>query len=93
MNFPQTITISVTADDIAQGKQRDCRRCPIACAVRRAFPHAVVDVDEADINIWKSGLIAETFREYVLPDEAREFISAFDAGESVKPFTFEAVAA
>jgi len=74
--------IEVTQDDIERGVVADCFRCPIANAVRDVLgPDAVVRVECDFMDIG-----AKTVK---LPIEAMKFIEAFDAEESVEPFSFE----
>lgn len=73
--------ITVTAEDIAYGKVRSCRECPVALAIRRANPSADIYVDGYRIAIDDGRAVT--------PDIAREFIGAFDGGYPVEPFEFE----
>lgn len=74
--------INVTAEDIAAGEQRECDFCPIALALRDAFPDArVISVSPDSVDL--DGI------EIDLPDIAVEFIHAFDGGEGGEPFSFE----
>ena len=75
-------TINITAEHIAKGFARDSGRCPVALAIRDAFPKAG--------NIAVTGLyIHMGLREHELPAEVQHFTWDFDAGRPVEPFTFE----
>lgn len=74
------IKIEVTAKDIVDGCPQDGEYCPIALAAARAGLQSVF-VDE-------DGLYADGF-EGLLPDDAVDFIRAFDQYEAVEPITFE----
>jgi hypothetical protein len=56
--------------------------CPIALAIRAAFPGSEARVD-ADSMVLYDGISID------LPLEAETFIDDFDNGLSVKPFTFK----
>lgn len=74
------ITINVTQEDINAGKRNACELCPVALSVKRMFPKRTIYVDTRYIVIDLLG--------FVIPIEARDFITAFDAGRPVKPFSF-----
>lgn len=58
------------------------RLCPVARALQAAgFPFASSSSNEAVLHRYADSSVK-------LPSEVRAFIHAFDAGESVKPFTF-----
>lgn len=84
----KTITVEVTAEDIAAGRPRRCYFCPIALAVRRALRRrdtGAVMVTPEQIT-YHTGLVEHV---HELPIEAMGFVGRFDAGEDVEPFTFE----
>jgi hypothetical protein len=87
MNFPDTITIEVTEEDIKKGEPDNCVSCAIALAVRKMFPTCRVDVDE-QIRLRENKQNPEWDAHYELPLEAKEFIMRFDARCEVKPFSF-----
>lgn len=62
------------------GKRMDCHRCPVALAMRRAFPRKLVS----------AGLYHLTVRtdEYATPAALRNFMNLFDAYQKVAPFSF-----
>lgn len=75
------VKIDVTAKDIKNGIAVDGENCPIGRAVQRVgFKGVCVSNDEFEFN----------FGEFAvnLPKKASKFISKFDAGTKVKPFTF-----
>lgn len=88
--FPDTITVTVTADDIAKGEPEECGSCPIAIAAMQIDGVVEAAVYPQRMTIWSADRMA---REYHLPDDAQIFVAAFDLNLDVEPFTFEAVAA
>ena len=81
-----SVRITVTQADIDAGVREDCHNCPIARAVKRAFPGAS--------NVTVEGMICfdhgqQTF-DCVLPPVADDFIDRFDNGLQVAPFGFDA---
>lgn len=82
----EKITISVTQDDIDEGKPGHCNHCPIAIAARRVFPGMTVRVWDL---LTTFGIVKVGY--YRMPPEACDFIRNFDRGPSwrVQPFTFE----
>lgn len=80
------LKIDVTAEDIAKGIQNDCEACPIALALSRAVPGAdFIEVDgDANYELDDVTYYAR------FPESAKNFVTRFDAGETVEPFTFEA---
>jgi hypothetical protein len=85
----RTVEISVTADHIARGEQRNCERCPIALALLEAVPYApLIEVNAGHADIHHLGAEHEGMP-CMLPDEALDFIQGFDEGADwVGPFTF-----
>ncbi len=85
-----TITIDVTAADIAAGKPNCCRRCPIALAIQRAV-HLDCEVDSDRIRL-EAGEWDELRTAAVRsPCAVAEFVSLFDYEDTralCLPFTF-----
>lgn len=79
------VLISVTEDDIKNGKRMDSKFCPIALACKRTemFGEHGVRVDH--FKLFKRGSCLK----YRLPFVAKAFIHRFDAGRNVEPFEFE----
>ena len=76
--------IKVTQQDIAKGSRKKCDNCPIARAIKRETKSPVwVNSNHVDYLV-KNELVV-----HLLPKKAITFIKRFDAGETVKPFTFE----
>jgi hypothetical protein len=77
------IRVNVTQQDIEQGWRGSSQACPVARALRR----------QDELRRWWVGpdyIISELgSREANLPPEARVFISAFDHGYPVAPFSFD----
>jgi hypothetical protein len=91
MNFPERITVEVAAEDIKEGWHAHARRCPVAKAAARSVGQLEASVVPAigtiEGNIWFSD--ADVY--YVIPDEASVWISDYDDGNTVQPFSFVAV--
>jgi len=78
------IKIRVSAKDIKNGERDNCSNCPVALAVRRVFDaDETIEVDGEEILIMSS-----PYCDISLPPIVRKFVSDFDAGMKVKPFTF-----
>ena len=76
------VHVSVTADDIANGKPGECCGCPVYLAVRRVLP----DVSGVGPGrVWLTG----GRRPITLPDDAEDFIERYDRGHRVEPFEFD----
>lgn len=84
-----SVKIKVTETDIAKGRKKQCKRCPIALAARRA------GVIRPEVDPWtmsarsKRGHDAGWFF-CSLPKKARHFVERFDDGLEVKPISFVA---
>ena len=89
--LPGTIHVEVTAEDIANGVRANSHQCPIALAVRRAVPYAlIVSVDDdVFITLSRDGS-RDDFNpsfHYALTGEAESFIEDFDSERpDLKPF-------
>ncbi len=88
--------INVTAQDISEGRRKDCKTCPIALAVRRIVkPECDVKVSTTYVGIHfnyealkdDDSEIIKSFPD--LPSNARTFIVRFDRELPVQPFAFE----
>jgi len=75
-------TIRVTAEDIASGKRKHGGSCPIALALRRYLPDVPISVGNMFI-LYDADEI-----QVPLPKSAQLFISSFDRGLTVLPFSF-----
>ena len=82
-----THTILVTQEDISQGVKKQCKRCPIALAVRRSLDTALTEVFPSVCYIKRN---RDSFCETaLLPDTAQDFIARFDHDQPVEPFSFQ----
>lgn len=73
--------IKVTLEHICHGQHHKGDACPVALALREAFPNKKVWVDPLyTIEIGEDV--------YVAPEEVRQFVERFDDGEEVEPFAF-----
>lgn len=81
------IQIDVTQEDIDTGIKEDAEACAIAKTLKRnGYKHVTVGNDS--ITFYYKGIDW-----YATPPSiASEFISNFDEGELVKPFSFELIA-
>ena len=84
--------INILKRDIAAGKAKNCRKCPIALVINRILaPQYRCEVN-CDSTIFISADITPGLRPLCvyspLPDEAADFIAAFDDGKPVRPFWF-----
>lgn len=87
--FPRTLirnkimTIHVIQEDINNGKRMHCSDCPVALAVKRKFnlPSYAVVVSHSTIRFDNNVV--------TIPEIVSDFISKFDNGRYVTPFSFE----
>ena len=92
------VPITVTTSDIEHGEKEDCHSCPIALAAHRAVAnHPEIDLGHLAVRpevieiFSPEGYFSQRGAfSAELPDDARAFIAAFDAGEPVEPFVFVA---
>lgn len=99
-SWPQRLTVTVTADDIAAGRPLDCHRCPVARAAGRALGigrggRYVLTAGMARIDVLNTDdpYVPEPVAGWTTPPRVREFMEVFDAelcGGPVTPFTFTA---
>lgn len=90
MNFPLTITATITQDDINRGEPAVCRSCPIARALNRALPPgfiAYVGSTVASVRSIAHDNVALGFAD--LGPIGEHFVDHFDDGQAsaLKPFT------
>ncbi|QEM41480.1 hypothetical protein SEA_FORZA_11 [Gordonia phage Forza] len=86
------LTVTVTEDDIREGKKNSPLSCPIALAIRHSGPnveHACVGREDVSVE-WAPPTRASVRPrgEYRMPKEASEFIHRVDNGLAVEPFEF-----
>lgn len=79
--------IRVIRDDIRKGKRKSLCECPVARALKRQTPFSKITVCSALTFIQSNGgsVVVDA------PKAVSDFITKFDLGEPVKPFTFELV--
>lgn len=83
--------INVTAEHIENGKTSDCCLCPLALAIKSVVNDAVivmVGTTAVTLDGPACGSSPGYHTEY-LPTAARFFVSQFDKGFEVSPFSFE----
>ena len=74
------IKVSVTQQDIDNGRRQDPFSCPIALSLRRAFGAEQIRIESHRIIIGN--------QEYRPSKRMKTFIHKFDSGKSVEPQTF-----
>ncbi len=77
------MTISVTQEDICNGKRKSNNNCPVALALNRQAGKG----HSMGFGICKK--VGSKFRYFRTPPEVYEFVILFDAGIPVLPFEFE----
>lgn len=93
MEFPETVTVHVLAEDITFGVKKDGNKCAIARAVKRHFG---IDLGSDLVQVEPGYIILDVENDsyesihYDMPNEAYDFIDAFDHDEPVQPFAFTA---
>ena len=80
----KAIRIHVTQEHIDNGIRDSCLQCPIALALLEALPIHDVWVHKEEISIFD----ATSNKVYGPNLQVRDFITRFDAGEEVEPFSF-----
>lgn len=81
--------IEVTEGDIRNGVARDTDSCPISLAVTRALGKGSrAYTYYAELCVYSRHDVQTL---YSLPAAASRFVSRFDCGQAVEPFTFEAI--
>jgi hypothetical protein len=76
--------IKTNYSDLAKGKRRSARDCPVALAIRRY-------IGDKDVTVSVDGYVLIEGHKYSLPDHVRRFISLFDENIDVSPIEFELV--
>ena len=82
------LTVIVNQEHIIKGEKATCDKCPIALALNEQHPREImwcVDPDSASNGSF------ENEERYLLPAKARDFMTRFDDGEEVKPFSFKLI--
>lgn len=79
-----TVTVEVTEKDIAEGEGKDCFRCPVAIAIRRAVGNPV------SVGMVLFKVIGDAGKSFTgrLPECASNLVRSFDAFGEVKPISF-----
>ena len=79
--------IKVEQHHIDRGKP-GCYACPIALALTESFEDKLFAVHRYNVTV-ATRFASDQFKTVMLPKVAADFISVFDAGEPVEPFSFE----
>lgn len=74
------LKIEVSREDIQRGIPKSACYCPIALALKRAFPNSHIKV---------TGTLFIDGRRFSLPAICNTFMGAFDTNKAVEPFEFE----
>jgi hypothetical protein len=84
--------IDVLKTDIKKGKRREPRSCPVARAVCRTLRSQLKNFEGVSVYGGPSGIALNTTDDVSetidAPIRASRFISKFDKGKPVKPFSF-----
>lgn len=81
--------IHVSQEDIDQGCQLQADNCPVFHALARQAPPPVGTTWFGDIIEWSVALgTLDTGSVYQMPRSVERFVSRFDHGKPVKPFSF-----
>lgn len=80
------ITINVTQEHIARGERHNPKCCAIAQALIEGVNAIDPWVDDDSVLWYDSEQCLEM--KALLPEDAREFMSMFDDGKTVKPISF-----
>lgn len=83
--------IQVTQRDIELGVPEEAGACPIARSIARSFHKKIGIFFIRQYGITRDGSKIDGDEEWNLPGNARRFISRFDRGDRVAPFSFELV--
>jgi len=81
-------TITVTAEHIAKGKPGECNCCPVALAIKDAFP-GIADVAVGPCEIGIQLELDGPWAELEPPSDVVLFILLYDTGDRAQPFTFD----
>ena len=80
---PNTVTITVTAEDLRNGHPRGTKECPVALAAQRVLgPDTRVGID----RVWTETETTTTF--YGVDPDLYEYIHKIDMDEIVEPRSF-----
>jgi hypothetical protein len=90
IDIPDELTVEVTAEDIRLGKPSSNCKCAVALALNRipGVSSAHVEFGGATVTYTLAGVTYDLA--FNLPEQASDFITAFDQEEPVEPFTFTA---
>lgn len=79
----KTITVNVTSEDILRGIRNNCHFCPIALALKRKLKNQDAWVGPTEF------FLGHSYDQYIdIPNICINFMSTFDEGKYVDPFSF-----
>lgn len=81
------MVINVTQEDIYFGQRKECYKCPVALAINRSLPEMTAKVGHFDICLYDA--TRKPLRTVETPLSVWVFITKFDLGRRVEPFSFE----
>ena len=88
--FPfKKITVTLTAQDCADGVRGEQCYCVVSTALARIIPEASIFTTNLDHVKWSIDHKGKRYRvQFTSPPEVQEYIRAFDAGEVAHAMTF-----
>ncbi len=89
MKLPSRLTIQVTQEDINQGKQGDCKFCPVALAIQRCLKQLDPEGSyRPEVYVSHIAICSdEGFVSYDHKPRVNRFLFHFDTNKPVHPFT------
>ena len=83
--FPDTLALEIEPGDIT-GARHSCTSCPLARALRRAYPGSLVLVAPwpGEAHVF-AGRMSRPPRRYVLDDVGIDLVKRFDLGLTIHP--------
>lgn len=88
--LPAHVELEVTPRDIAQGRRRDCNRCPLALSAERTF-RELTGIGDLQARVAASIYLTQDdrpFGRYWYENDAGKFIDRTDNGKITKPGTY-----
>lgn len=86
-SLPRTIRFKVTQEDIDNGIAGSCILCPIAWALGRYLTSRGLEYSRFSVDSYLNITLHNTVVYYKCLDRANAFMSDFDGGIEVYPFT------
>ena len=83
------LLIAITKKDIRNGERNDPQCCPVALAAVRSLPERLSRKASWNPIEVTRGCLWFGYRNFFLPQEAKDFVARFDNKRKVEPFSFE----